>query len=525
MLDVPNEACHRNAFHLFKQAFKVIKKMEVVPMEIDAPEFSVESKSIEHVQEHIGDGQEEATKHQSDWLQVQFKPASVFDNMWISREPAKGKDIIIDRGHEHRFQPIGRNGNIQRKIDGRLRVISVHLIRRMHYEYPEWCHLIDFTKDDCCELLRDHLLTQTNRKGYPLWALVNGHPRFIVNRSGTLVIGGTTVVRAPTKMYDYYYIYFKAKAKVIHRVVWEAFNQKIIPFGCTIDHKNRDPTDNRLENLRIATPSEQAVNRKKRKSAPCWDREIEVFSPVANDWVTYANKFEVFAKIPEINHSLFKKLMRGETRPGIMARYKEIAPLRDANGKPEEWKEIPGTKYWVSNLPDFQSKMKPDGTNEIPKGVRISTITELGIRIRVKLAPRVGDGYCTVIDRNGKCHKLHRLVYIVFNGPIPEGYDIDHIDGDKSNNFWQNLQALSKQKHAEKTRGRPVVMDGVRYPSIKAAAEVSGESWNSLVLRLKDGNDPNLKFASDTDTSNPTTMRPRIPDHTKLPSTPDETSQ
>lgn len=45
---------------------------------------------------------------------------------------------------------------------------------------------------------------------------------------------------------------------------------------------------------------------------------------------------------------------------------------------------------------------------------------------------------CTVVD--GTKYKHHRLVWIFFNGAIPEGVMIDHRDGDKLNNHPSNLR-------------------------------------------------------------------------------------
>ncbi len=45
-----------------------------------------------------------------------------------------------------------------------------------------------------------------------------------------------------------------------HRLVWVLFNKEI-PIDKQIDHINRDRSDNRIENLRLATPSSNALNK------------------------------------------------------------------------------------------------------------------------------------------------------------------------------------------------------------------------------------------------------------------------
>ena len=51
---------------------------------------------------------------------------------------------------------------------------------------------------------------------------------------------------------------------------------------------------------------------------------------------------------------------------------------------------------------------------------------------------------------NGKRNLLHRDVWELYNGSIPKGHDIHHIDGDRANNKRNNLELISKSQHASK---------------------------------------------------------------------------
>lgn len=64
-------------------------------------------------------------------------------------------------------------------------------------------------------------------------------------------------------------------------------------------------------------------------------------------------------------------------------------------------------------------------------------------------------------DGKVKCLSHHRSVWSSFNGPIPEGYHIDHINNNPSDNRLENLQCLNPKDHRkitlERSWGVPMV--------------------------------------------------------------------
>ena len=45
--------------------------------------------------------------------------------------------------------------------------------------------------------------------------------------------------------------------------------------------------------------------------------------------------------------------------------------------------------------------------------------------------------------------RMHRYVWEYYNGEIPKGYHIHHVDGDKSNNSIENLRLVEAKKHCK----------------------------------------------------------------------------
>ena len=104
-----------------------------------------------------------------------------------------------------------------------------------------------------------------------------------------------------------------------------------------------------------------------------------------------------------------------------------------------------------------------------------------------------GIGYYQIkLRRNKKRYAIyvHRVVWNTFIGPIPEGYEINHIDHDKSNNALSNLELVTHSdnlKKAVKKHGYFGSMNRPKYMStlsqagstLPEGAETTGEVKSS----------------------------------------------
>lgn len=55
----------------------------------------------------------------------------------------------------------------------------------------------------------------------------------------------------------------------------------------------------------------------------------------------------------------------------------------------------------------------------------------------------------------GKRTYAHRVIYEMLVGEIPEGYEIDHINGDRSDNRIENLRCVTKRDNVRASSKRP----------------------------------------------------------------------
>lgn len=158
----------------------------------------------------------------------------------------------------------------------------------------------------------------------------------------------------------------------------------------------------------------------------------------------------------------------------------------------EEWRAVPGFEgfYEVSTLGQVRS---------------LARISAQGRRVVARILAQMtgSSGYRQVNfhrDRKQTTHHVHRLVLSTFNGPAPEGMQVRHLNGDRSditlgNLAWgtqlQNMQDQRRHgthKNSVKTHcpaGHPYAGDNllVDKHGNRRCAKCRRETWRRVSAR------------------------------------------
>ena len=107
----------------------------------------------------------------------------------------------------------------------------------------------------------------------------------------------------------------------------------------------------------------------------------------------------------------------------------------------EQWKDIPG----------WEGKYQASTHGRIKSLERI-VIMKNGMQktIREKVLINDNGKYSLVTLYNGKRkhYSVHFLVYTTFVGPVPEGYEINHINENKYDNRLENLNLMTHKENS-----------------------------------------------------------------------------
>ncbi len=340
------------------------------------------------------------------------------------------------------------------------------------------------------DYLHGSLLQEVLQHTSRIEAFIHTHvsAKYMISTLGRLIRTDTCRFRKPCVSKAGYHSYGMNDGKQFfqqaHRLVANAFLPNPLQHP-TVDHIDCDPRNNRLDNLRWATHTEQA-NNKAGYTATTMQLGLYVDGKLIK---TYASREEF------------------EKHHGISLRYKPIglqAQALDFDGLiGHTLKAI--SENDLSNE-EWRALISPD--IPLKDGYMVSNLGRVKLIRRKTYGFDTSDGYKSVaLQKKGSKEFIpllvHRLIAYAFLG-IPTNHTdlvVNHMDGQKFNNAVSNLEWATYSENTHHSSNvlhthklRPVASYDQRsgrllqtYPSIKKAADDVGKTSSSILTAVQGG--------------------------------------
>lgn len=212
--------------------------------------------------------------------------------------------------------------------------------------------------------------------------------------------------------------------KFVHVLIALTFLGEPEDIEMSVDHINKNRSDNRVENLRWATNSEQGKNQNRTNTGRSV-YQLSLDDKIIRKWY----KIKDIEEQLNINRSNISACCRGkqQTAGGFKWKYTEDVDITD-----EIWMRIP--------------------LDETYEEIYASNLGRIRRRGKESYGTKTDGGYMRIgIYQNGERKKamVHRLICLAFNGFPPDGKDqVNHIDGNKTNNSSNNLEWISNKENS-----------------------------------------------------------------------------
>ena len=115
-------------------------------------------------------------------------------------------------------------------------------------------------------------------------------------------------------------------------------------------------------------------------------------------------------------------------------------------------KQFRDTNYWVTEDGKLY-KFYPERLYTWNGGKKIIPESWKELKLHPTDKSKIRPAYNFTFKNKTQIISISRVVAECYLGPIPNNYEVDHIDNNPSNNHYNNLQYLTKEQNVQKQRG------------------------------------------------------------------------
>ena len=264
----------------------------------------------------------------------------------------------------------------------------------------------------------------------------------------------------------YSYVGINTKRYMTHIVVATTFGLPRKPGQDFVNHKNLDTSDARASNLEWVTRSENmkhsyAMNKTRRSNATKRVKPVRGRKVGTTEWILYSGGASEASRALHVNVGSISACCAhtyGAKQTGGYE-FEWDDPTEPATLEGEEWRQVSD---------DSAAAVSSFGRYRNIYGV-VSTPSAAAL------------GYVS-IRFGGRTHKIHRVIASAFALPRQEGEDdVDHVDGNRSNNHLSNLQWVSRAENVRRSyqANKSRESNASRLSKPVRARKVGSAEWTS----------------------------------------------